>query len=79
MMNHQDRPDMAMTFFWIMRSIPAMPIAESKPPMVVGSLISYFKNMGLDFFLRKNMGGTPNATVFLKQPLKWLRCPPGHR
>ncbi len=30
------RPDMAITFFWIMRSMPAMPIAESNPPMVVG-------------------------------------------
>ncbi len=30
------RPDMAMTFFWIMRSMPAMPMAESSPPMVVG-------------------------------------------
>ena len=27
---------MAMTFFWIIRSIPAMPIAESSAPMVVG-------------------------------------------
>ncbi len=24
------RPDMAMTFFWIMRSMPAMPMADSK-------------------------------------------------
>ena len=30
------RPDIASTFFWISRSIPAMPIAESSPPMVVG-------------------------------------------
>ena len=30
------RPDMAITFFWIIRSIPAMPMAESRPPMVVG-------------------------------------------
>ena len=30
------RPDMAMTLRWIMRSIPAMPMAESSPPMVVG-------------------------------------------
>ncbi len=29
-------PDMAMTFAWIMRSMPAMPMAESRPPMVVG-------------------------------------------
>ena len=27
---------MAMTFFWIMRSMPAMPIAESNAPIVVG-------------------------------------------
>ena len=30
------RPDMAMTFFRIIRSMPAMPMAESSPPMVVG-------------------------------------------
>jgi len=30
------RPLMAKTFFWTMRSIPAIPIALSKPPMVVG-------------------------------------------
>ena len=30
------RPDMAITFAWIMRSMPAMPIAESSPPIVVG-------------------------------------------
>ena len=30
------RPDMAMTFAWIIRSMPAMPIAESSPPIVVG-------------------------------------------
>ncbi len=27
---------MAITFAWIMRSMPAMPIAESSPPIVVG-------------------------------------------
>ncbi len=30
------RPDMAITLRWIMRSMPAMPMAESRPPMVVG-------------------------------------------
>ena len=30
------RPDMAITLAWIMRSMPAMPMAESKPPIVVG-------------------------------------------
>ena len=30
------RPDMAITFAWIMRSMPAMPMAESSPPIVVG-------------------------------------------
>ena len=30
------RPDMAITLAWIMRSMPAMPIAESRPPIVVG-------------------------------------------
>ncbi len=30
------RPDMAMTLAWIMRSMPAMPIADSSPPIVVG-------------------------------------------
>ena len=30
------RPLMAMTFFRRSRSIPAMPMAESSPPMVVG-------------------------------------------
>ncbi len=30
------RPDMAMTFFWIMRSIPAMPMADRSAPIVVG-------------------------------------------
>ena len=31
-----DRPLMAITFFWIMRSMPAMPMAERSAPMVVG-------------------------------------------
>ena len=30
------RPDIAITFAWIIRSMPAMPIAESSPPIVVG-------------------------------------------
>ena len=30
------RPDMAITLAWIMRSMPAMPMAESRPPIVVG-------------------------------------------
>ena len=30
------RPDIAMTFFRIMRSMPAMPIADSSAPIVVG-------------------------------------------
>ena len=30
------RPDMAITFAWIMRSMPAMPMADSSPPIVVG-------------------------------------------
>ncbi len=30
------RPDIARTLCWRTRSIPAMPIAESRPPMVVG-------------------------------------------
>ena len=30
------RPDIAITFAWIIRSMPAMPIAESRPPIVVG-------------------------------------------
>ena len=30
------RPDMAMTFFWIMRSMPAIPMADSSAPIVVG-------------------------------------------
>ena len=30
------RPDMAITFFWIIRSMPAMPMADSRAPMVVG-------------------------------------------
>jgi len=30
------RPEVAITLAWIMRSMPAMPIAESRPPMVVG-------------------------------------------
>jgi len=30
------RPLVAMTFAWIMRSMPAMPIADSRPPIVVG-------------------------------------------
>ena len=30
------RPLMAMTFFCSRRSMPAMPIAESRPPIVVG-------------------------------------------
>ncbi len=30
------RPDVAITFFCIMRSMPATPMADSKPPMVVG-------------------------------------------
>ena len=31
------RPDIAMQFAWIRRSMPAMPIAESSAPMVVGA------------------------------------------
>ena len=30
------RPDVAITFACIMRSMPAMPMADSRPPMVVG-------------------------------------------
>ena len=30
------RPDMAITFAWIIRSMPAIPMADSSPPMVVG-------------------------------------------
>ena len=30
------RPDIAMTLCWTSRSMPAMPIADSKPPIVVG-------------------------------------------
>ncbi len=30
------RPEVAMTFAWIIRSMPAIPIAERSPPMVVG-------------------------------------------
>ena len=30
------RPLIAMTFCWISRSMPAMPMAESRPPIVVG-------------------------------------------
>ena len=30
------RPLMASTFFWTRRSMPAMPMAESRAPMVVG-------------------------------------------
>ena len=30
------RPDMAMTFFWIIRSMPAMPMADRSAPIVVG-------------------------------------------
>ena len=30
------RPEVAMTLAWIMRSMPAMPMADSRPPMVVG-------------------------------------------
>ena len=30
------RPDIAITFAWCIRSMPAMPIAERSPPMVVG-------------------------------------------
>ena len=30
------RPLMARTFFWTRRSIPAIPMAESRAPMVVG-------------------------------------------
>ncbi len=30
------RPDMAITFLAIMRPMPAIPIADSRPPMVVG-------------------------------------------
>jgi hypothetical protein len=31
------RPDMASTFRCTIRSIPAMPMADSSPPMVVGA------------------------------------------
>ena len=30
------RPLIAITFCWIIRSMPAMPIADSRPPIVVG-------------------------------------------
>ena len=30
------RPEVAMTLAWIMRSMPAMPMADSSPPIVVG-------------------------------------------
>ena len=30
------RPLMARTFFWTSRSMPAIPMAESRAPMVVG-------------------------------------------
>jgi hypothetical protein len=30
------RPEVAITLAWIMRSMPAMPIADSRPPIVVG-------------------------------------------
>ncbi len=30
------RPDMASTLCWIRRSMPAIPMAESRPPIVVG-------------------------------------------
>ena len=30
------RPDLAMTLAFTSRSMPAMPMAESRPPMVVG-------------------------------------------
>ena len=30
------RPDVAITLAWIIRSMPAMPIADSRPPIVVG-------------------------------------------
>ena len=30
------RPEIAKTFAWIMRSMPAIPIADSSPPIVVG-------------------------------------------
>ncbi len=30
------RPDIAITLAWIIRSIPAMPMAESRAPIVVG-------------------------------------------
>ena len=30
------RPEVAITLAWIMRSMPAMPMADRRPPMVVG-------------------------------------------
>jgi hypothetical protein len=30
------RPDMARTLCWTIRSMPAMPMADSRAPMVVG-------------------------------------------
>ena len=30
------RPDMARTLCWTIRSMPAMPMADSSPPIVVG-------------------------------------------
>ena len=30
------RPEVAITLAWTMRSMPAIPIAESSPPIVVG-------------------------------------------
>ena len=34
------RPDLAMTFAFTSRSMPAMPIAERRPPMVVGMSVT---------------------------------------
>ncbi len=30
-------PEVVITFLWISRSMPAIPMAESSPPMVVGA------------------------------------------
>src|SRR5579859_7623756 len=48
------RPDTAITLAWIIRSIPAMPMADSSPPIVVG-LLSAIGIAGMDRMIQANV------------------------
>ena len=76
------RPEVAMTFAWIMRSMPAMPIAERSPPMVVGmrqtsNATSTVMVMGAAFAApsaRPFTSGDASASCFTRRRCRWSRA-----